>query len=491
MSRLSRRKGGSRFGGPITSTQIDGGVGKPEEEYMSREERVFNRQLEAAIELSKKTASEESSESSQESIAKISRNDPAQQVSSEKSSEGDANKSSSKSEETLDLEYQSKPSLGSEKKRKLDDTDDSLDIALKKKPKARKIFDDSDDDSEDEFCGMDVNDDDSDEEFTVTKKKPNKPAPKTKDKKAKEQPTASQIANAVTQDLPPSTSKVLAKEPVKIKLTESPVKRQSRANVLKITDSDDDDDLFDTKLFAKDNPSKIKSSANTKLNKQSPVKKSSTKKSTKARIVSDDDDDDDFAGTKVETVKPKPKQKSPVKKPAKKSKAKKIESDEDDEDDDDFAGANNVENVKPKVQAPPPKAKVTETKKPIPEKSLPTPKPSTPTVADKKPKAKVETKTPVAKSAPVTPKTPTSAFKSPAQVEKKTPSTPSFGSRSSPAFHVPKWNPPAMLGRGQTSKSPATAISSLSINSPGIKVGLSRNAKVKPLHPNAKFVNNN
>ena len=110
MSRLSRRKGGSRFGGPITSTQIDGGVGKPEEEYMSREERVFNRQLEAAIELSKKTASEESSDgSSQESMAKISRNDPAQQqVSSEKSSEGDANKSSSKSEETLDLEYQSK-----------------------------------------------------------------------------------------------------------------------------------------------------------------------------------------------------------------------------------------------------------------------------------------------------------------------------------------------------------------------------------------------
>ena len=57
MSKLSRR--GSR-GGPITSTQIDGGEnGNDNDEYLSREERVFKRQLEYAIEKSKNSTSDQ------------------------------------------------------------------------------------------------------------------------------------------------------------------------------------------------------------------------------------------------------------------------------------------------------------------------------------------------------------------------------------------------------------------------------------------------
>ena len=66
-----------------------------------------------------------------------------------------------------------------------------------------------------------------------------------------------------------------------------------------------------------------------------------------------------------------------------------------------------------------------------------------------------------------------------------------LGVRSSPAaFPMPKWNPPAMVSKCSTA-SPSNALSALKIDStsPGIRVGLSRNIKVKPLHPNVKLTN--
>ena len=70
MSKLSRR--GSR-GGPITSTQIDGGEnGDDNDEYLSREERVFKRQLEMAIEKSKQSTEQESSKKRKNDLDQVS-----------------------------------------------------------------------------------------------------------------------------------------------------------------------------------------------------------------------------------------------------------------------------------------------------------------------------------------------------------------------------------------------------------------------------------
>ena len=54
MSKLSKKRSGKSAVGPVTSTQND--VANCDEEYMDREERVFQRQLQHAIEISKKSA---------------------------------------------------------------------------------------------------------------------------------------------------------------------------------------------------------------------------------------------------------------------------------------------------------------------------------------------------------------------------------------------------------------------------------------------------
>ena len=100
MSKLSRR-GTNR--GPITSTQIDGENSNDNDEYLSREERVFKRQLEYAIEMSKKSSSD-SSASDQDNVGKKRKNsgeDHEDQVSGSKSSK--ARKVSESSECSIDM----------------------------------------------------------------------------------------------------------------------------------------------------------------------------------------------------------------------------------------------------------------------------------------------------------------------------------------------------------------------------------------------------
>jgi len=66
MSRLS--SGRRSKAGPITSTQIDEPAASNsdgKEEYVSREERIFQKQLESAIEMSRKTALESASSGSE------------------------------------------------------------------------------------------------------------------------------------------------------------------------------------------------------------------------------------------------------------------------------------------------------------------------------------------------------------------------------------------------------------------------------------------
>ncbi|XP_029318264.1 RAD51-associated protein 1 isoform X2 [Cottoperca gobio] len=72
-----------------------------------------------------------------------------------------------------------------------------------------------------------------------------------------------------------------------------------------------------------------------------------------------------------------------------------------------------------------------------------------------------------------------------ARVAPKAPASSSTGSSSKPALslspvggRIPKWNPPAQVGRSPTSSGPAA-------KSPGqgLRLGLSRLVRVKPLHP--------
>ena len=50
---------------------------------------------------------------------------------------------------------------------------------------------------------------------------------------------------------------------------------------------------------------------------------------------------------------------------------------------------------------------------------------------------------------------------------------------------MPKWTPPARVGeKSKDSGSPSSGLSNLS---PGFRVGLSRNVRLKPLHPNVKM----
>ena len=71
MSRLST----GRHRGPITSTQIDGGNSNDADQFLSREERVFKRQLELAIEASKKSAPDQIGSSSENSQPETLEND--------------------------------------------------------------------------------------------------------------------------------------------------------------------------------------------------------------------------------------------------------------------------------------------------------------------------------------------------------------------------------------------------------------------------------
>jgi len=87
MSRLASRRS---KGGPITSTQIDEPTvsnNSGREEYVSREEKIFQRQLESAIEMSRKAAIESASSGSELSQEHGIKSDPIKVVLKRKSIE--------------------------------------------------------------------------------------------------------------------------------------------------------------------------------------------------------------------------------------------------------------------------------------------------------------------------------------------------------------------------------------------------------------------
>ena len=67
------------------------------------------------------------------------------------------------------------------------------------------------------------------------------------------------------------------------------------------------------------------------------------------------------------------------------------------------------------------------------------------------------------------------------------PSTPSplLGASKPKLIAMPKWTPPARIG--EKSKDSSTPSPGLTTLSPGFRVGLSRNVRLKPLHPNVKM----
>ena len=84
-------------------------------------------------------------------------------------------------------------------------------------------------------------------------------------------------------------------------------------------------------------------------------------------------------------------------------------------------------------------------------------------------------------------KTSREAFKSPATASTASigASSPILGVAKPKNIQVPKWNPPALIkGSSRTSLSPSMANVNIS---PGFRVGLSRNVRVKSLHPNVKM----
>ena len=156
MSKLSKRRPKT---GPLTSTQVDGDeVSNDNEEYLSREERVFKRQLEMAIERSKIS-------SAQDQVEATSGSEVSEQSQSQEDKQTEP--STSSRESMVD------------RKRRAEEVIESPGPAAKasKKARLRKLVIDSDEDNSDD--DFNVANDDSDEEFTATSSaKPKKSAKK-------------------------------------------------------------------------------------------------------------------------------------------------------------------------------------------------------------------------------------------------------------------------------------------------------------------------
>ena len=78
----------------------------------------------------------------------------------------------------------------------------------------------------------------------------------------------------------------------------------------------------------------------------------------------------------------------------------------------------------------------------------------------------------------------------PAQQQSKKPekpdasASPILGVSKPKLISMPKWTPPARVGQKSRDSISPSGLSNLS---PGFRVGLSRNGKFKPLHPNVKM----
>jgi len=85
----------------------------------------------------------------------------------------------------------------------------------------------------------------------------------------------------------------------------------------------------------------------------------------------------------------------------------------------------------------------------------------------------------------VTTTTPKQEVKKVATPQQSATASPLLGVSKPKIISMPKWTPPARIGeKSKDSSSPSPGLSNLS---PGFRVGLSRNVRVKPLHPNVKM----
>ena len=463
MSKLKTKR--KSRGGPITSTQRDfGDINLDNIIYTSRDERVFNRHLEVAIELSRKNSAIQdlqvtkkadpvrpldqpsspfsspdgsSQEPKKTDVATLNQPSSSDEISQEPkktdlatlnqpSSSDEISQENKKSDlpniseeivlptkepkgfsqDTLrmsDLSTTSEEILLPTKKRKSDDA--AGDLLEKNPPKSRRILDSDDDDDFEDFQDRI----DSDEDFVVSKK----PPPAKKEKKNKL--PRSKKNDAVDKKKKDSVSRPKSKE-------DSPIKPKSKAKrILKIESEDEDD------------------------------------------IIPDLDIDEDKSKEVSLKNMPSEKKSSPVKREIKSTK--KIDQDEDG--DDDFNMEKDGENVKPKQIA---------TIKPRHEQKQ-SPKKSSNLFKSHK-KTATTTTTSYDKTAKTATKVSTAKPKDSTPIPQPSPSSSSsLGVRTRPIFQMPKWNPPAMIGKGSgNTSSPSTSLSTLKISSssPGIRVGLSR-----------------
>ncbi|KAM8908184.1 RAD51-associated protein 1 isoform 2-T3 [Spinachia spinachia] len=104
-------------------------------------------------------------------------------------------------------------------------------------------------------------------------------------------------------------------------------------------------------------------------------------------------------------------------------------------------------------------------------------KPPPPSKEEKQPSKTAKSKTPTVASTPT--RSPPAAKLAPKKpAPSSTASPPGFPLSPAGGGRIPKWNPPAQVGRSPSSSSPA-------LKSPGqgLRLGLSRRVRVKPLHP--------
>ena len=518
MSKLSSKK--KRRTGPITSTQRDfGDVNLDNIIYTSRDEQLFQRHLEVAIELSRKSSAIQDSQETKKSDPVV---QPLDQPSSP-SGDGSSQETRKTDLATLNLPSSSSDELSQEKKKSnlslniseemvLPATKDEKELksnGLSQETKKSNLPGHSDlSTTSEEILLPSTKKRKSDEGFSQETKKSNLPGHSDLETTSEEiflPPTKKRKSDGAQGDL--------------IKKKNLPKKS------IRILDSDDDDSSFDdfqdddsdedfvmskkpvppakkekknklARSKKNDQVDEKKKKKDSKSQEDSPIRPKS--KSRKLLKIESEDEDDDIIPDLDEdqpkavvskkddslkiTVKADSsnswkimpeKKSSPVKRETRiKKPAKKIESEEDD--DDDFNMEKDGENVKPKQMANIINKPKKEQKESSPKKSSNLLKPT------KKMAAATTPTTSVNKIVKTTPKVSTAA--KPKDTTSVTPSpqpSPSsaLGVRTRPIFQMPKWNPPAMIGKGSGNKSsPSSSFSALKIssNSPGIRVGLSR-----------------
>ena len=177
----------------------------------------------------------------------------------------------------------------------------------------------------------------------------------------------------------------------------------------------------------------------------------------------------------------------PSKLPTQRQRRKLIISDDDDSDlenssdsEDDFGGKSSKKTVKPpKKQAATSAQSKNQTGTPVQSKN------QTATSIQSKNQTVTPAQSKKQTNVPLAPKPALQQTQKPEKPsQSNTMASPILGASKPKLISMPKWTPPARVGaRSNDSVSP----SGLSNLSPGFRVGLSRNVRVKPLHPNVKM----